>query len=517
MGRGELGEMGASATEGPDGELSAHFGALLNRIGDPLFVKDRQHRWRFLNDAYCQFMGYSREELLGKSDFDFFPAEEASVFWAKDELVFETGVENLNEEFFTDAQGIKHTILTKKAVFRTASGAAYIVGTIRDVTARKQTEEALIRSQQLAAIGTLAAGIAHEFNNINTSVMGNLQFVLAQHALPEEAALLLQRALRAANRASDITNRLLNFASPGEVVRTVADLDALVRSTFAIVESELASEGTATELKLGAAPQVLCAPAQISQVLLNLLINARHALLGRPDPRLTVEVGMVDGRGFFRVKDTGCGIPADRLPKIFLPFYSGKGEHAGDDPVQSTVRGSGLGLSISDTIVRNHGGEIQVASEHGRGSTFTVWLPLAETSAEPPAPTPFPLLGRPGGRVLVLDDDVDVRELLAEVLGRAGYAVTASGDPEGALDEHAEAPFKVILVDLQMAGMSGLEFLARLRAAPGPAARVVVITGCLERGLDAAARDLGAAAVLHKPFDLGELEQLVGELATVSG
>jgi PAS domain S-box-containing protein len=511
VGQGGLGE-GDRGEDAGDG-LRAHLETLLNRIGDPLFVKDRQHRWQFLNDAYCRFMGYSREQLLGKSDFDFFPAEEAAVFWAKDELVFETGVENLNEEYFTDAQGVKHTILTKKTVFRTARGEAFIIGTIRDVTARKQTEEALIRSQQLAAIGTLAAGIAHEFNNINTSVIGNLQFVLAQHALPDEAALLLQRALRAANRASDITSRLLNFASPGEVTRTVADLDALVRSTFAIVENELSSEGTATALRLGAAPRVLCAPPQISQVLLNLLINARHALLGRPDPRITVEVGVVDGRGFFRVKDTGCGIPVDRLPKIFLPFYSGKGEHAGDDPVQSTVRGSGLGLSISDTIVRNHGGEIQVASEHGRGSTFTVWLPLAEHPAER-EPGRLTRPGSTGGRVLILDDDGDVRELLARVLERAGYTVTATGDPLRALDEHAEAPFQVILVDLQMARMSGFEFLARLRAAPGPTAKVVVVTGRLERALEAAARDLGAAALLHKPFDLGELERLVGELAS---
>jgi len=503
------GKQGTRESEQPD-ELRAHFETLLNRIADPLFVKDRQHRWRFLNDAYCQFMGYAREELLGSSDYDFFPREEAAVFWAKDELVFETGEENLNEEYFTDAQGIKHTILTKKALFQTGSGEKFIVGTIRDITTRKQTEEALIRSQQLAAVGTLAAGIAHEFNNINTSVIGNLQFVLSHYSLPGEAAQLLQRALRAAGRASHITNRLMHFASPGEVTRTIADLDAVVKSTFAIVESEFSSEGIASELRLGSGPRVLCDPSQISQVLLNLLINARHALLGRQNPRITIEVGTEAQRVFLAVSDTGCGIREENLPKIFLPFFSGKGEHAGEDPIQSMVRGSGLGLSISDLIVRNHGGEIQVQSQRGRGSTFTVWLPLVEAVEEERAR--IDRIRTQPARILVIDDDSDIRELLANALARAGHLVTASGDPAWGIGEHRRNPFEVVLLDLQMAKMSGVEVLSVLSALPGKRPRVVVITGRLERGLEEQVVNLGADAFLRKPFDVGELEQLIARL-----
>ncbi|MBU0762338.1 MAG: PAS domain S-box protein, partial [Candidatus Altiarchaeota archaeon] len=121
---------------------------LINSIGDPIFVKDRQHRWVLLNDSLCKFMGYKLEELIGKSDYDFFPKSEADVFWAKDEEVFSSGKENLNEEFFTDANGVIHTILTKKTLYTDIEGNSYIVGTIRDVTLMKKYEAELRASKE---------------------------------------------------------------------------------------------------------------------------------------------------------------------------------------------------------------------------------------------------------------------------------------------------------------------------------------------------------------------------------
>ncbi len=133
-------------------EKQAYLENIINTIGDPLFVKDQDHNWILLNDAYCDFMGYSRDELLGKTDYDFFPEEEADVFWEKDEEVFETGEENINEEKFTDRQGTTHTIITRKKPYTSDSGEQILVGTIRDVTRRKQIEqqlEQLSREQQV--------------------------------------------------------------------------------------------------------------------------------------------------------------------------------------------------------------------------------------------------------------------------------------------------------------------------------------------------------------------------------
>lgn len=135
-------------------EETVHFiASIVNSIADPVFVKDEKHRWVLLNNAYCKFMGYAREELIGKSDYDFFPKQEADVFWAKDDLVFSTGQENTNEESFTDADGSLHTIVTKKSLFTNPSGKKFIVGVIRDITEQKRTEKALRdREQQLEGI-----------------------------------------------------------------------------------------------------------------------------------------------------------------------------------------------------------------------------------------------------------------------------------------------------------------------------------------------------------------------------
>lgn len=116
---------------------------IINSIADPIFVKNSEHKWVFFNDAFCTFLGHTREELMGKTDYDFFPAEESQIFWEKDELVFKNAGENINEEKFTDAKGLTHTIVTKKVLYMDVSGQKYIVGIIRDITDQKNIERQL--------------------------------------------------------------------------------------------------------------------------------------------------------------------------------------------------------------------------------------------------------------------------------------------------------------------------------------------------------------------------------------
>jgi PAS domain S-box-containing protein len=143
---------------------------IINSIADPVFVKDNQHRWILLNDAYCKLMGYSREEILGKSDYDFFPSHEADIFWEKDEEVFKTGVENVNEEEFTDSEGNIHILLTKKTLYTDISGEQYIVASIRDITERKQAENELRQNERKLKLAMDMAKLAYWEYNVSSDL-----------------------------------------------------------------------------------------------------------------------------------------------------------------------------------------------------------------------------------------------------------------------------------------------------------------------------------------------------------
>lgn len=184
---------------------------IIQSIGDPVFVKDRQHRWVFVNDAFCRFMNYPRFEILGKSDFDYFPKEQADVFWQKDEEVFMSGLENVNEEKFTDGKGRLHTIVTKKTRYSDHDGNQFIVGIIRDITELRADQQESAHNQKTEALAQLAGSVAHDMNNQLTPVIGYLDLVL--HELPSNSPLkaLIDEARQAALRCTDTVERLRNI------------------------------------------------------------------------------------------------------------------------------------------------------------------------------------------------------------------------------------------------------------------------------------------------------------------
>lgn len=181
---------------------------IIHTIADPIFVKDRRHRWVFVNDAFCRFMGYPRFEILGKSDYDYFPKEQADVFWQKDEEVFSSGHENVNEEKFTDAQGALHTIITKKTRYSDQSGDQFIVGIIRDVTQLRDQHEQKVEEKKSEATAALAGKVAHDLNNQLTPVIGYLDLVM--HELPPASPVrgLIEEARQAAIRCTETVERL---------------------------------------------------------------------------------------------------------------------------------------------------------------------------------------------------------------------------------------------------------------------------------------------------------------------
>ncbi|MFW5857077.1 MAG: ATP-binding protein, partial [Planctomycetota bacterium] len=312
----------------------------------------------------------------------------------------------------------------------------------------------------------------------------------------------------ASRRAGSITRNLLTFSRPRDVPKELANLSRVVEDTVGLVEREFATEGIAIDCRTEPVPDTLMDPPQIGQVALNFLINGRHAVLDRPVRRIEVTTGLDDDGIFARFADTGCGIPPENLSRVFTPFFSTKGEHADGDSSQARVRGTGLGLSISHTIATDHGGEIAVESVPGEGATFTLRLPVRRPRPDTPAPAgaadAVPTAAP--GRILIVDDEVDTRELLELLLRRQGHAAESTADGREALPRLHEDWFDVLFVDLQMPLMHGVDLLKEIETLP-PDRRPVclVITGKPAGAVEADIAGHEVFDVLQKPFELEEV------------
>jgi two-component system NtrC family sensor kinase len=246
---------------------------------------------------------------------------------------------------------------------------------------RERLEEQLIRSDRLAAIGTLVGGMAHEFNNINLTVLGFSQLALEKSELSPDVRDHLQRINRAARRASSITNNLLDFTREGKASVGRGNLSRAATEALALVREQYEKEGIELKDRVSPVQDGFMDEDQIVQVALNLFAKARDAMSGAGKKELTVTTGSDGAMVFLSVADTGCGIPEEELSQVFTPFFTRKGEHASDQ-TQAANKGTGLGLSVCHTIVANHGGDIHAESTVGSGTTLTIRLPVEARGEE---------------------------------------------------------------------------------------------------------------------------------------
>ena len=259
-----------------------------------------------------------------------------------------------------------------------------VVGTASisiDITARKALQAQLIRSQRLESLGTLAAGIAHQFNNINMAVRGYLDLIAQSPGLLASTAAYLKEALRGVQRSIEITERLQGLTSAAPAGRETLRLEKLVPTLLPLFERQLEGSGVTIQLDLQETQPVLASRSMLGFVITSLLTNSVHALLDCPSRIIVLRTRSQGDSSSVEVSDTGCGIPHENLPRIFSPFFTTKGEWAQPGSAQARVRGIGLSLAVSQSTVSELGGRIEVESAPGQGSTFRVWLPSAGASS----------------------------------------------------------------------------------------------------------------------------------------
>jgi PAS domain S-box-containing protein len=396
-------------------------------------------------------------------------------------------------------------------------GQSVVLAEFRDITDRKRLENELRHSQKMDAIGRLAGGVAHDFNNILTIILGQSEMLLAKLATGDGLRRTAESIEKAAVRGSVLTRQLLAFSRKEVVKREIVDLCAVVSGMESMLRT-LIGEDVDLVVRAEAGRCPVCADrGQIEQVVMNLAVNARDAMPTGGELAIGVSAGgwaFRDANGqrgetapcaMLEVRDTGLGMDASTQSRIFEPFFTTK----------EKGKGTGLGLSSVYGIVREAGGEISLQSSLGEGTTFVIRLPIREGERESrDAPRrPSGVYRRGHECILLVEDEDDVRDLATEALEMSGYSVHAAASAEDAIDLiiQYDPPVNLLLTDVIMPGLSGGELAQRLTACR-PKTRVLYMSGYNDDAIVRHGVSDSNAAFIQKPFTLEGLTQSVREI-----
>jgi len=498
-------------------ESEEKYRQIVETAAEGVWIFDEQFRTVFVNSKMASMLGYLPEEMAQRPVSGFLPDDDRSSQLERFE-------KNNSSNSTADVRLRKNdgsliwTILASSPMLDSSGRRTGTLAMFTDVTERKALEEQFRQAQKLEAVGRFAGGVAHDFNNLLTVITGYSQLLLRRLESDSAIRVQIEKIETAAGQAANLTRQLLSFSRRRVFQPAVVDLNAVVANFQKLclpiigVDVELI---TRLDPALG---RVRADVGQLDQVLMNLVVNARDAM--PQGGTLTIETANTDrataptgppDEGFagpyvlLAVHDTGTGMDADTRSHIFDPFFTTKEEG----------KGTGLGLSTVHGIVSQHGGHIEVASESGKGTSFSIYLPrvvdAARTSPVSKEPTEWP---RGTETILVVEDRAAVRELVRETLAPCGYHILEAGNGAEGLEIclRPRQSIDLVITDLIMPGMNGKEFVQHVRQIH-PETKVLYMSGY---GGDALPRMETGEELLQKPFSPEVLMRKIGEVLSAS-
>ncbi len=498
--------------------------AVLEGTSDGIFVKDRQGRYLLINEAAAQFVGYEVEAVIGRDDTFLFPPEIAEKIMARDRMIMEKETQTREEWITTHNDKQFVFLVTNGPIFDRQGRVNGTFGVALDITERKRAEEEqkklqaqLNQAQRMESVGRLAGGVAHDFNNMLSVIIGYTEVALDKVAPTESLYNDLQEILNAGKRSADITRQLLAFARKQIIAPRVLDLNETVEGMLKILRRLIGEDIDMVWLPGKGLWPVNIDPSQIDQMLANLCVNSRDAIAGVG--KITIETGMVTfdeaycadhadaSPGDFvllSISDDGCGMSKETLDKIFEPFFTTK----------KLGEGTGLGLATVYGIVKQNNGFINVYSEPNQGTTVRIYLARhSEHISKTEQDDTDKIQSAQGETVLVVEDEEAILRLIAKILTKLGYSVLTSSSAQKAINLVKDHPgdIDLLITDVIMPEMNGRDLAKRLLALrpdikclfmSGYTASVIGKQGVLDEGMH----------FMQKPFSSKVLAAKVREV-----
>jgi two-component system, cell cycle sensor histidine kinase and response regulator CckA len=494
--------------------------SILDTVDEGFIVIDQAYRILTANKAFCGHVGLGDKKVIGQHCYEISHRLSRPCYEDGEECatrrVFETGKPHSVLHLHKDAHDNLLYVETKAFPIKDESGTVIsVIETLNNITEKHLLEEERLKTQKLESIGTLAGGIAHDFNNLLQGVFGYISLAKMTSNNRDKSTAALEQAEKALYQSVNLTTQLLTFSKGGKPIKKLVDLRPVIENS-----AKFTLSGSRSDLRMDIPEdlwQVEADGGQLGQVIQNIVLNADQSMpiggtvkvssVNIAKGNATLPPGLAQGDYvMIAIQDSGVGIPEQYRSKIFDPYFTTKD------------KGSGLGLATSYSIVRNHGGMIDIKTKSGVGSTFTIYLPAIVRQARTESVEKQQLSTQSGrARILVMDDDEVIRNLSIELLGLLGHDVEVAKHGQEAIEKYqgalaGEIPFDIVILDLTVrGGMGGVETVQQLLKMD-PQVKAVVSSGYSDDAAIANYMSQGFRASLKKPYDVDALREVINKL-----